>query len=87
MLLFVTWANLNISVPWAEIDCKQMSLNFLCKFGKKMCMFCFFYLVLQLFICCVVSQLDTISLIFQRHGIPMFLHYRVHNIGLPFVHL
>lgn len=35
MLLFVTWANLNISVPWAEIDCKQMSLNFLCKFGKK----------------------------------------------------
>ena len=35
MLLFVTWANLNISVPWAEIDCKQMSLNFLCMFGKK----------------------------------------------------
>ena len=35
MLLFVTWANLNIYVPWAEIDCKQMSLNFLCKFGKK----------------------------------------------------
>ena len=35
MLLFVTWANLNISVPWAEIDCKQMSLNFLYKFGKK----------------------------------------------------
>ena len=35
MLLFVTWANLNISVPWAEIDCKQMSLSFLCRFGKK----------------------------------------------------
>ena len=34
-LPFFPWANLNISVPWAEIDCKQMSLNFLCKFGKK----------------------------------------------------
>ena len=37
MLLFITWANLNIYVPWAEIDCKQMSLNFLYKFGKKKC--------------------------------------------------
>ena len=29
------FANLNIPLPWAEIDCKQMSLSFLCKFGKK----------------------------------------------------